>query len=398
MGGRIGLESEPGRGSTFWADLELPIVAIGDEIAPAESFRPAVAPDATLHLLVAEDNRVNQLVIRLLLEKIGAKFEIVSDGVEVLERLAAGDFTAVLMDCQMPRLDGYETTRRIRAGVQGVRQPRIPIIALTANALASDREKCLTAGMNDYLSKPIRLEALIPALERLRAGAVPAVAAAPRPLMLDTEQLEQLREMSGRDDGTLLDELIAIVTRDVPPDLARLHALVEQRAGAEVAQLAHRLAGSAASLGAVSLRAVLHELEQAGRKATGRPPTGSAPRSTRTGPAPVRPCKIFPPSARDEILIVEDDPVASAVLQASLKTLGHEFTVAVTGDEGWKRFSAEPYRVVISDWMLPGMDGLELCRRVRRRGGDYTYFILLSSQTTSPDNLDQATAAGWTIS
>lgn len=95
-----------------------------------------------------------------------------------------------------------------------------------------------------------------------------------------------------------------------------------------------------------------------------------------------------------KILIVEDDPVASAVLQASLRSLGHEFTVTANGEEGWKHFSAEPYRVVISDWMLPGIDGLELCRRIRTRGGDYTYFILLSSQTTSPDNLDQATAAG----
>jgi DNA-binding response OmpR family regulator len=95
-----------------------------------------------------------------------------------------------------------------------------------------------------------------------------------------------------------------------------------------------------------------------------------------------------------KILIVEDDPVASAVLQASLKAFGRECTVAATGDEGWQRFSTAPHRLVISDWMLPGFDGLELCRRIRRRGGDYTYFILLSTQTTSGDNLEQATAAG----
>lgn len=94
------------------------------------------------------------------------------------------------------------------------------------------------------------------------------------------------------------------------------------------------------------------------------------------------------------ILIVEDDPVASAVLQASLKSLGHEFTVRDNGEKGWDRFAVDPHRVVISDWMMPGMDGLELCRRIRQQGGDYTYFILLSSQTTSPENLDQATAAG----
>ena len=96
-----------------------------------------------------------------------------------------------------------------------------------------------------------------------------------------------------------------------------------------------------------------------------------------------------------KILIVEDDPVARTVLEASLRLLGHEFTSVPSGDEGWQRFAAEPYRVVISDWMLPGgLDGLELCRRVRGRGGDYTYFILLSTQATTADNLDQATAAG----
>lgn len=89
----------------------------------------------------------------------------------------------------------------------------------------------------------------------------------PRPSILDTEQLDQLRDLPGSGDGTLLDELIEIVLRDVPPDLARIQLLVQQRAGAEVAQLAHRVAGSAASLGAITLRLVLHELEQAGRKA-----------------------------------------------------------------------------------------------------------------------------------
>ncbi len=88
----------------------------------------------------------------------------------------------------------------------------------------------------------------------------------PAPVILDAEQLEQLREMPGSGEGTLLDDLIEIVRRDIPPDLARLQVLVQQRASAEVAQLAHRVAGSAASLGGVALRQVLHTLEQAGRK------------------------------------------------------------------------------------------------------------------------------------
>jgi CheY-like chemotaxis protein/HPt (histidine-containing phosphotransfer) domain-containing protein len=207
----------------------------------------------------------------MLLEKAGLGHDIVGDGVAVLEKLATRDYAAVLMDCQMPRLDGYETTRRIRARADGVRQPRIPIIALTAHALESDREKCLAAGMDDYLSKPIRLDALQQALQRAGiavATTLPtAVAVATRAPALELAQLAQLRELPGRESGTLLDDLIGMVLKDLPPDLQRLQAAVEQRNGAEVAQLAHRLAGSAANIGATGLRQALQDIEYAGRKA-----------------------------------------------------------------------------------------------------------------------------------
>lgn len=95
-----------------------------------------------------------------------------------------------------------------------------------------------------------------------------------------------------------------------------------------------------------------------------------------------------------KILIVEDDPIAGAVLEASLKSLGHEVTMAADGQCGWEQFTSVPHRLVISDWMMPGFDGLELCRRIRGHGGDYTYFILLSNLATSGENLDQAMTAG----
>jgi phosphoserine phosphatase RsbU/P len=95
-----------------------------------------------------------------------------------------------------------------------------------------------------------------------------------------------------------------------------------------------------------------------------------------------------------KILIVEDDGIAGAVLEASLKALGHEVELAVDGTDGWNRFRGEPKRLVISDWKMPGLDGLELCRRIRDRGGDYVYFILLSNLANSAENLDQAMAAG----
>jgi len=95
-----------------------------------------------------------------------------------------------------------------------------------------------------------------------------------------------------------------------------------------------------------------------------------------------------------KILIVEDDAIAGAVLEASLKALGHEVELVVNGTDGWNRFRGETRRLVISDWRMPGLDGLELCRRIRERGGDYTYFILLSNLANSAENLDQAMAAG----
>jgi phosphoserine phosphatase RsbU/P len=95
-----------------------------------------------------------------------------------------------------------------------------------------------------------------------------------------------------------------------------------------------------------------------------------------------------------KILIAEDDPIAATLLAASLKSLGHEVRQAASGEEAWVQLTVTPSRVVISDWMMPGVDGLELCRRIRAHGGDYTYFILLSNQSATGENLDQAITAG----
>lgn len=122
-------------------------------------------PRPALRVLLADDNEVNQKVTTHLLKRCGAKVHCVSNGREVLESLREADFDVVLMDCQMPELDGFETTKRLRkTGI--VRNPGIPVIALTANALASDREQCLAAGMTDFLSKPVDRSRLEEALLR----------------------------------------------------------------------------------------------------------------------------------------------------------------------------------------------------------------------------------------
>lgn len=127
-----------------------------------------VADLSSLRILLAEDNRVNQIVaLRLLEKKLGCRAEVANNGLEALELLAVSDFDLVLMDCQMPEVDGYEATRRIRGGEHGVRNPSIPVIAMTANALKGDREKCLAAGMDDYVTKPVDLERLVDVVRRV---------------------------------------------------------------------------------------------------------------------------------------------------------------------------------------------------------------------------------------
>lgn len=171
MGGLIGLESQLGEGSTFWFELELPrqqgVPSIEDEEPPVTTNTLALANDVPpLCVLLVEDNPANQVVARTLLERMGHAVDLAANGEQALAQLTSHSYDAVLMDCQMPILDGYQATRLIRDGtIEGI-NPDIRVIALTAHALPQDRVKCLEAGMNDYLTKPIRPKELIDALRR----------------------------------------------------------------------------------------------------------------------------------------------------------------------------------------------------------------------------------------
>ena len=164
MGGHLMAQSEPGAGSTFSFEVEAPPregPEAGDQSDP--SLQPL-----GLKVLVAEDTRVNQLVIRHFLERLGADVRIVGDGTEAIEAVKTETFDAVLMDLQMPEMDGLEATRRIRA--LGTSQAELPILALTASVMSEQRAACLEAGMNEVLMKPLELEALHGALAQWRSA------------------------------------------------------------------------------------------------------------------------------------------------------------------------------------------------------------------------------------
>jgi PAS domain S-box-containing protein len=251
-----------------------------------------------LRIILAEDNLINQKVALKMLAKLGYRCDAVSNGLEVLKAIERIPYDVILMDCQMPEMDGYEATRQIRLREQLGRQKPVYIIAMTAHALKSDREKCLAAGMNDYLSKPVREAELKAALQRCRPDGLlgdraadvsmpqpgleqPSVAehvtideaASPAltpdtPALQSDEQLldvELLEEMSKTGpDG--LSELVDLYLTQAKEIMADLRTAIAAGAAEDVKQLAHKFAGSSAVCGVKAIVPPLRALEQQGKE------------------------------------------------------------------------------------------------------------------------------------
>jgi signal transduction histidine kinase/CheY-like chemotaxis protein/HPt (histidine-containing phosphotransfer) domain-containing protein len=204
-------------------------------------------------VLVVEDNAVNQLVASGLLSALGYTSEVAVDGLAAIAAVHQRRFDAVLMDVQMPRMDGYMATRHIRDTATG---PRLPIIAMTAAAVEGERERCLAAGMDDYLTKPVDPAALAETLERwLR----PAPSYAER---LDMDRLAELRELDNPGDETsYLDRAIGNFLTNARRDVATLATAAANGNVEELGSVAHRLAGVALNLGAVAFGEAAREIE-----------------------------------------------------------------------------------------------------------------------------------------
>ncbi len=253
-------------------------------------------------ILVVDDNMVNQKVAVRMVEKLGYRVDVVANGIEAVEAASRITYDAILMDCQMPEMDGYEATKEIRRrealrvtrdaekqephDLPGLSShashfvPHIPIIALTANAMTGDREKCLAAGMDDFLSKPVKMEALEAVLAQwvkpvdlsnreatqlhLEEGTTERSEGPSTTSPLDTETFEGLRELSGEDPSFLV-EVIQQFLKDGPRHVAAIRHAVEQEDAEALVKAAHGFKGSCRNMGAQPLGDLCMTLEEKGR-------------------------------------------------------------------------------------------------------------------------------------
>ena len=261
MGGSIQVHSALGQGSRFWFDLPLdPATAPYAEMQGA----PKALHYAGARILLAEDNLVNQQVFKGLLGHLGAAVTVADNGELALEQFRQGRFDLVLMDCQMPVMDGFEAVRRMRAWEQDEpgRSP-VPIVALTANALAGDREACLAAGMSDYLAKPISMASLTRTLghnlpdswQEATSLQAPAAGQSDAAAAFDCSVVNALPMVADGSDVGFADQILELFVEGTKTALDAIDQAVRDRDLARLARSVHTLKSSAAQVGAMALSA-----------------------------------------------------------------------------------------------------------------------------------------------
>jgi PAS domain S-box-containing protein len=246
---------------------------------------PMIGVTPTAPILIAEDHPVNQQVVLLQLQQLGYTGFAVDNGRKAVEAILNGNYTIVLMDCQMPEMDGYEATRTIRR-YETATGKHIPIIAMTAHAMQGDRELCIAAGMDDYMTKPLSMEKLREMLLRwMTQGATTAAQTTMTPAeeqaavqaqqqqqpeapqgAIDFKVLNDLRDMAGASMPDFLSSLIDAFIQQSDPLITTMHEMIQQRDADGLRRAAHKLKGSCANMGAHRLRPLCLDLEMIGRE------------------------------------------------------------------------------------------------------------------------------------
>jgi CheY-like chemotaxis protein/HPt (histidine-containing phosphotransfer) domain-containing protein len=274
MGGRMWVESAPGRGSSFYFTIRCrPAEALPHAVDDGLNEPPPAAA-VSLRILLAEDNSANQKVATLMLSRLGHRADVAGNGLEALAALRRQRYDVVLMDLQMPDMDGLQAARRIRSEIPKEDQPWI--VAMTASVMQEQQEACRAAGMDDFVAKPVSLVLLRAALQRVGGSAAPPVSEpSPEPppeappagssSLLDLERLDGLRKLGDLTGTPLVRNIVDSFLKEIPDRLERLRQALAEHDAQALTFTAHTLKGSSGQVGALRITALSAELEQSGR-------------------------------------------------------------------------------------------------------------------------------------
>ena len=352
------------------------------------SLREGAVGRKTLKILLAEDNLVNQKLASRLLEKRNHSVTVVLNGREALAALEKNHFDLVLMDMQMPEMDGFEATTILREREKSTGRHQ-PVIAMTALAMNGDRERCMAVGMDGYLSKPIRPQELDEVLDSFLApkedlstekDTVPAANGS-----VDVIQLLDRLD----DDRSLLAELLEIFRREYPDLVQAAQRSIDVQRPADLERAGHTLKGALGNLSATKASALAGEFGK--DRALHRFNRGA--NRARSACSRTRQCDslsgvALPGGCAMKILVADDDSVSRHLMQRTLQKFGYEVVLAENGRVAAEILSrSDGPRLALIDWMMPELDGPELCREVRRfhQEGKYIYIVLLTSKQSSED-------------
>lgn len=411
MGGEIGVSSEIGAGASFWFEISIQ-VPVDQEIAISNRRKEKQERNVELFhnncsVLLAEDNLTNQIVAEGMLELFGCKVDLAVNGVEAVEARKKNNYDLILMDCQMPELDGYSATEQIRNYEQQTETPHIPVVALTAHVMSGDRQRCIAAGMDDYLSKPLQQEQLRAVIEQwVVVSGSPQESVAYRPHSVgmpdhtdrfDASIFDKYQKLQKPNKPNIIAEIINSFLKAAPSMLQSIRHAVQNQDAESLWKAAHTMKSGNSTVGALRMAEICLDLERLGR---GGSSTGSddllsllekeflyVKKQLQIIVESLSECKSsFLSAVSMKILVMDDEELSRSIAWEMLDFLGHSVILAANGEQAVAYYrlaleTGEPFSLVIMDLVVPnGMGGKEAAIEILQM--DPSARIIVSSSFT----------------